>query len=74
MANHIILISNHLGFRNTIGYLRNSVSQQRLSSLANISIQKELLIQLTNKQPFYEDITDKFASLKDRRLDLIYKK
>lgn len=55
-------------------YLRNSVSQQRLSSLANISIQKELLIQLTNKQPFYEDITDKFASLKDRRLDLIYKK
>lgn len=55
-------------------YLRNTISKERLSSLANISIQKELLGQLIITQPFYEDITDKFAALKDRRIDLVYKK
>jgi len=55
-------------------YTRNTISQERLSSLANISIQKELLCDLVKKQPFYEDITTKFAALKDRRIDLVYKK
>lgn len=55
-------------------YLRNAISEERLSSLGNIAIQKELLLQLMKKQPFYEDITDKFAALKDRRIDLVYKK
>lgn len=54
-------------------YLRNSMSQERLSSLANMSIQKELLLELMKKQPFHEDIIDKFAALKDRRIDLVYK-
>ena len=55
-------------------YVRNTISQERLSSLANISIQKELLLQLVRTQPFFEDIIDKFAALKDRRINLIYKK
>ena len=54
-------------------YTRNTISQDRLSSLANISIQKELLLELIKNVPFYEDITNKFAALKDRRIDLIYK-
>ena len=55
-------------------YLRNTISQDRLSSLSNIAIQKELLLDLVKKQPFYKDIIDRFAALKDRRIELIYKK
>lgn len=54
-------------------YSRNTISEERLSSLANISIQKEFLLMLIKKQPFYDDIIDKFASLKGRRIDLEYK-
>lgn len=54
-------------------FTRNTISQERLSSLATISIHKELLLDLLRKQPFYEDIIDKFASLKNRRIDLVYK-
>lgn len=55
-------------------YSRNTISQEGMSSLANISIQKELLAHIIKKRPFYEDITDKFASLKERSIDLIYQK
>lgn len=55
-------------------FRRNTISQERLTALANISIQKELLCELMKEQPFYEDITDRFAALKNRRIDLIYKK
>lgn len=55
-------------------YSRNTIAQDRLSSLANISIQKELLEELKMKVPFYDDIIDKYAGLKNRRIDLIYKK
>lgn len=55
-------------------YLRNTMSQQRLTSLANISIQSELLQEIKATTPFYEEVIDNFASLKERRIDLIYKK
>lgn len=54
-------------------YTRNQISQERLSSLANMSIQREFLQDLLKTRPFYEDIINKFAALKDRRIDLIYK-
>jgi hypothetical protein len=54
--------------------LRNSMCQERLSELATLSIEKELLIELSKNPKFYDDIIDKFANLKDRRIDLIYKK
>lgn len=55
-------------------YLRNSMNQERLSALATISIEKELLTELSKDPKFYDDIIDKFANLKERRIDLIYKK
>ena len=54
-------------------YLRNSMTENRLTNLAKISIEKGLLNELIKVEPFYEDIIDKFASLKDRRIDLIFK-
>lgn len=40
-----------------------------------MSIEKELLINLSeNIGQFYDDIIDRFAALKDRRINLIYKK
>lgn len=55
-------------------YLRNTISQQRLSSLANISIHRELLSELEGQPSFLDDIIDKFAALKNRRIDLLYKR
>lgn len=55
-------------------YLRNSTSQERLNDLAIISIEKKLLNELLVSTPFHEDIITKFAKLKDRKLDLIFKK
>ncbi|KAJ8967892.1 hypothetical protein NQ314_002589 [Rhamnusium bicolor] len=57
-------------------YTINNIPQDRFS-LENISInsiQLDLLQDLMKKQPFYEDITDRFAALKDRKIDLTYKK
>ena len=54
-------------------YLRNSTSQQRLSSLSTISIEKLLIQQLKENEPFYEDIINIYASKKDRTIELIYK-
>lgn len=55
-------------------YLRNTISQKRLSSLANISIHKELLSEIQEHHWFFDDVIDRFASLKERRIDLSYKK
>jgi len=56
-------------------YLRNSMTEERLSSLATISIEKELINSLADIDgQFYEKIIDRFSVLKDRRIDLIYKK
>ncbi|KAH0809750.1 hypothetical protein GEV33_013041 [Tenebrio molitor] len=54
-------------------YLRDT-TEERLTSLAKISIERELLEELIDEQPFYDDIIDKFASLNERNLDLIPKK
>ncbi|CAI6357543.1 unnamed protein product [Macrosiphum euphorbiae] len=54
-------------------YLRNSTSQQRLSSLSTISIEKLLIQQLKENEPFFEDIINIYASKKDRTIELIYK-
>jgi hypothetical protein len=53
-------------------YLRDT-TEERLTSLAKISIERELLEELIDEQPFYDDIIDKFASLNERNLDLIPK-
>lgn len=55
-------------------YLRNSMSQSRLSSLAVMSIEKELLVQLYKSEDFLDKTINKFLLFKDRRINLIYKK
>lgn len=46
------------------------MSEERLSSLATISIEKELINSLMNNDAqFYERIIDKFSLLKKRRID-----
>lgn len=54
-------------------FLRNTVSQERLNGLATISIEKSLVNNLIENTPFHEDIIDRFAALKNRRIDLIFK-
>ncbi|XP_008182866.1 uncharacterized protein LOC103309370 [Acyrthosiphon pisum] len=47
-------------------YLRNSMTEERLSSLATISIENELInLLVKNDGQFYEKIIDKFSLLKD---------
>jgi len=51
------------------------MTEERLSSLATISIEKEMInFLLINDGQFYEKIIDRFSLLKDRRIVFIYKK
>lgn len=50
------------------------MTEDRLTTLSKIYIEKELLNELINVQPFDDDIIDKFAYLKERRIDLVFKK
>lgn len=54
-------------------YLRSTQSQNRLSSLAMLSIEKDLLIQLKKvPEEFYTKVTENFTK-KGRRLEFMYK-
>lgn len=53
-------------------FTRNSTSEDRLSKLALLSIEKECIKQLSENPKFYDDVIDKFV-LVDRRIDLKYK-
>ncbi|CAH1099190.1 unnamed protein product [Psylliodes chrysocephalus] len=55
-------------------FIRNSTSEDRLSNLALISIEKQLIKQLSENPKFYDDVIDKFAAIEDRRIDLKYYK
>ena len=52
---------------------RNTMGQGRLSSLSLLSIEKELLASLYAKASFHDEVIDKFAAMKERRIDLIFK-
>jgi hypothetical protein len=54
-------------------YSRNTMCQSRLTSLALLSIEKELLFRLYQKNDFSDEMIRRFALLKDRRITLIYK-
>ena len=53
-------------------FLRSTMAQENLSSLARISIEKQLLDDLEAKQQLHDKILQEFA-LKPRRLEFIYK-
>lgn len=53
-------------------FLRNRCSQSRLSNLAIISIEKQMVQELKSKNNFYNKVIEHYAT-KERRIDLIYK-
>lgn len=53
-------------------HLRNSQSQNRLSDLSLLTIEKRLLTTIQNQNSFYDNVIDDFTK-KTRRIDLIYK-
>ena len=56
-------------------YTRNRMTNQRLSTLALLSIEKERLNKMEQKTTFnfYEKVIDIFATKKERRMDFLYK-
>ncbi|XP_046862771.1 zinc finger MYM-type protein 1-like [Xenia sp. Carnegie-2017] len=53
-------------------YLRSTQGQERLSALATISIEKEMLVSLQGKPRFYEDVIKEFCA-KERRMEFTFK-
>lgn len=53
-------------------YLRSTQGQERLSNLALISIEKEMLSELRKIESFYEQVLENFLKI-ERRLDVLYK-
>ena len=49
-------------------YLRSNMSEQRLNGLCMLSIEKELSLSLLQDT---SEVVDKFASMKNRRLNLL---
>ena len=49
------------------------MGQGHLSSLSLFSIEKELLASLYAKASFHDEVIDKFAAMKERRIHLIFK-
>lgn len=51
-------------------FLRNSMSEERLTALAMLSIEKDLIMDMPD---FNQRVIDKFAAMKDRRMDFLFK-
>jgi len=51
-------------------FLRNSMMEDRLTALAMLSIEKQMI---NNIQNFNEEVINRFAEKKDRKIDLTYK-
>lgn len=54
-------------------YARNTMGQGRLSSLAILNIEKELVKEMEIEVSWYDNITNFFATLKNRRVDFFYR-
>lgn len=53
-------------------FVRNSTGQERLSQISLLSIENELLQNMSEHRRFYDDVIDEFAK-SDRRIELHYK-
>lgn len=51
-------------------FLRNTMGQERLSALAMLSIERDLIMSIPD---FNQKVIDKFAAAKDRRVDFLFK-
>ena len=54
-------------------FSRNSMTQNRLSNISLLSIEKEYIKELTANPRFYDEVIDYFANFKNRRIPLIFK-
>ncbi|XP_074521341.1 zinc finger MYM-type protein 1-like [Halichoeres trimaculatus] len=54
-------------------YLRNSCGQDRLGHLAKISMESSVTQDLKSRGELYDRITTRFATMKDRRMPLLFK-
>lgn len=54
-------------------YLRSTMTQERLSGLSLMSIEKNLLQELSKSPAFYDGVINKYSTSKNRRIDLVYK-
>lgn len=54
-------------------YMQNKTNEERLSNLAIISIEKDIIHELKNKNIFYVEVTKVFVKSVNRRIDFIYK-
>ena len=54
-------------------YARNTVGQNRLSDLSQLSIEKQLVKDMEKTNEWYEDIIDFFATKNGRRMEFLYK-
>ncbi|XP_074521359.1 zinc finger MYM-type protein 1-like [Halichoeres trimaculatus] len=54
-------------------YLRNSYGQDRLGHLAKISMESSVTQDLKSRGELYDRITTRFATMKDRRMPLLFK-
>ena len=53
-------------------FTRTSQKEERLSALALISIEKELIMKMREHSSFFDDVISEFVK-KSRRLDFVYK-
>ncbi|KAF0298810.1 Zinc finger MYM-type protein 1 [Amphibalanus amphitrite] len=53
-------------------FLRSTIGQDRLSHLSTINIQSELVVSLERSGELAERVIEKFAQLKERRIDLLF--
>ena len=49
------------------------MTQERLSALVSISIEKGILMKLQSQLTWHDELIDRFANKKGRRLILLYK-
>ncbi|KAL4154142.1 hypothetical protein QTP88_001975 [Uroleucon formosanum] len=54
-------------------FLRNTMTNERLSSLSSLAIEKNLLGDMAKDPTFVDNVIDEFADKKDRRIELVYK-
>lgn len=54
-------------------YLRNATGQDRLSSLATLSMESKLLKDLKTNGHLYDRVIEKFATMKERRMEFLYR-
>jgi len=50
------------------------MTNERLSSLSSLAIEKNLLGDMAKDPTFVDNVIDEFADKKDRRIELVYKK